>query len=546
MAKRNSFASRQREREKAIMAQRRQAEKEFKELERAQREYVRAQEQEKKAQEKASKEAEKDRQRLYIERREAQVKVQNAEIEERIAQLQILLKSTLSVDDFIDLRSMKVKLELPRFALPFELTHDQNRPQLERYLPQKPSGLQALLPGAKQKYAEEVAAAHEYYERDLKKYQTARELAITERKRQHDERVAMMLAEAESKDTELEQFALDLEGGEPEAIINYCSMVLVASVYPEGFPQHAKIAYVPESKQLVIDYDLPTIDVIPEIASYKYARTKDEITSTSRPIAQRKALYSSIIAQITLRTLHELFEADRLGHLETIVFNGFVTAVDKGTGRDVNICLITVRTTRDLFTQINLDRVEPDLCLKTLNASVSKSPTEMTPVRPVVEFNMVDRRFVQEADVLSTLDHRTNLMDLTPGEFESLITNLFQKMGLEAKQTQASRDGGVDCVAFDPRPIFGGKVVIQAKRYKHTVGVSAVRDLFGTVHNEGASKGILVTTSGYSKSVFEFADGKPIELISGSNLLYLLAEYAGVEAKIEMPDDWKDPDSDAS
>jgi restriction system protein len=45
-------------------------------------------------------------------------------------------------------------------------------------------------------------------------------------------------------------------------------------------------------------------------------------------------------------------------------------------------------------------------------------------------------------------------------------------------------------------PIFGGNVIVQAKRYKHTVGVSAVRDLFGTLQNEGASKGILVTTSG--------------------------------------------------
>ena len=35
-------------------------------------------------------------------------------------------------------------------------------------------------------------------------------------------------------------------------------------------------------------------------------------------------------------------------------------------------------------------------------------------------------------------------------------------------------------MAYDPRPIFGGKVVIQAKRYKNTVGVSAMRDLFGT------------------------------------------------------------------
>jgi len=118
-------------------------------------------------------------------------------------------------------------------------------------------------------------------------------------------------------------------------------------------------------------------------------------------------------------------------------------------------------------------------------------------------------------------------------------------MGLETRQTQASRDGGVDCVAFDPRPIFGGKVVIQAKRYKNTVGVSAVRDLYGTMQNEGASKGILVTTSGYGQASFDFAEGKPLELLSGSNLLYLLSENAGIEAKIVMPDQWKDPQPDA-
>jgi restriction system protein len=76
------------------------------------------------------------------------------------------------------------------------------------------------------------------------------------------------------------------------------------------------------------------------------------------------------------------------------------------------------------------------------------------------------------------------------------------------------------------------------------VGVSAVRDLYGTVQNEGASKGILVTTSGFGRASFEFANGKPLELLDGSNLLYLLAEHAGVEAKIEIPDDWKDPSPD--
>lgn len=78
-------------------------------------------------------------------------------------------------------------------------------------------------------------------------------------------------------------------------------------------------------------------------------------------------------------------------------------------------------------------------------------------------------------------------------------------------------------------------------RYKNTVGVSAVRDLFGTLQNEGASKGILVATSGYGQASFDFAQNKPIELIDGANLLYLLKENTGQDAKIVPPDDWVDP-----
>jgi restriction system protein len=93
---------------------------------------------------------------------------------------------------------------------------------------------------------------------------------------------------------------------------------------------------------------------------------------------------------------------------------------------------------------------------------------------------------------------------------------------------------GGDVLAFDTRPVIGGKVVIQAKRYKNTVGVSAVRDLFGTMMNEGASKGILVTTSSYGRDAYDFASGKPIELIDGGGLLYLLETFAGVRARIVM------------
>ena len=166
---------------------------------------------------------------------------------------------------------------------------------------------------------------------------------------------------------------------------------------------------------------------------------------------------------------------------DCVTLNGMLDTIDPASGNKVRVCLLSVRATRDSFNTINLRNVDPFSCLKAFKASVSRSPDELIPVKPILELSMVDRRFVDSGDVLSTLDQRPNLMDLSPGEFETLITNLFARMGLETRLTQASRDGGVDCVAFDQRPVLGGKVVIQAKRYKNTVGVSAVRDLFGTI-----------------------------------------------------------------
>ncbi len=489
----------------------------------------------------------KERARLYTDSRIAQVDLQNEQLDQIIIRLSNILREALAVNSFIDLQSLKQVPEYPVFN-PGQLGVAEPPPVPQMYMPPNLTGIQKLIPGAKEKHAQDVARAYELYRSHVAAHaarEGVRMQRLAEARAYFEHQVAETQQKIAAQHAEIDNFQRELSTGSPSAIVEYFSMVLASSSYPDGFPQHAKIAYVPESKQLVIEYDLPSFDVIPEVGLYKYVKARDEVTEIARPLAQRKALYSSVVAQVALRTLFELFKADRLGHLDIIVFNGYVDSIDKGTGRPVRTCLITVRTNRDTFMQLDLSKVDPLACLNVLNASVSKSPAELAPVRPVLEFNMVDPRFIEETDVISGLDQRPNLMNLTPSEFESLITNLFQKMGLETRLTQASRDGGVDCVAYDPRPIFGGKVVIQAKRYKNTVGVSAVRDLYGTMQNEGASKGILVTTSGYGKASFEFAEGKPIELLSGSNLLYLLAEHAGVEAKIEMPDNWRDPQPDS-
>jgi restriction system protein len=439
----------------------------------------------------------KERAWLYTESRIAEVGWQNELLDRYITRWGNLLNDALFIDSFIDVQTLKQVPERPVFN-PGQLGVAEPLPVAS--MPHDLTGIQKFIPGAKEKHVQNIAKAQEFFSMQITAYaarEDARQRSLAEVRALFERQVAESHQRVAAQHAEIDNFQRELADGSPAAIVDYFTMVLASSIYPDGFPQHAKLAYVPESKQLVIEYDLPSFDVIPKVGSYKYVKTKDEVTQTLRPLAQRKTLYSSAIAQITLRSLYEVFKADRLGHVAIIVLNGYVASTDKGTGHPTRTCLITVRTSRDTFTQLNLSKVDPLVCLNVLNASVSKSPAELAPVRPVLEFSMVDPRFIEEIDVLSGLDQRPNLMELTPSEFESLISNLFQKMGLETRLTQASRDGGVDCIAYDPRPIFGGKVVIQAKRYKHTVGVSAVRDLFGTLQNEGASKGILVTTSGY-------------------------------------------------
>ena len=536
MARRTGILHAMAETQRAVERERKARERQ---LIQAQREADR----EKREKERAKRAAEKERRQIYLEIREMETVERNEDLAAGIAALEGILTHTLSIDDALNFNTLRVTPQIPPFN-PGPLNVIEQPPLRESFLPSEPSMWRKLLPGTMARYEQELAEGQRRFQQELEMYQRReqrRKEELATAKADYSRQIARAETEAAAKNAEVDKFQREYSEGDPQAVVDYCTYVLEASIYPDTFPQHSKIAYVPESKQLVVEADLPSFDVIPAATSYKYNKTKDEITATARPLTQRRALYNSVIAQVAVRTLHGLFEADRSGHIDTIVYNGYVDSVDRGTGQHVRPCLVTIRTTRDVFGTFNLAQVDPVACLQRLNASLSKSPAELAPVRPVIEFSMVDPRFIEETDVLSGLDQRPNLMELSPSEFESLISNLFGKMGLETRLTQASRDGGVDCVAYDPRPIFGGKVVIQAKRYKHTVGVSAVRDLFGTVQNEGASKGILVTTSGYGKAAFDFASGKPLELLDGSHLLHLLAEHAGIEARILMPDDWRDP-----
>ena len=407
------------------------------------------------------------------------------------------------------------------------------------YQPEPIAFFSRVLPGATKrrlKKEKEASARFEAADAAYRKKREDRLVALTqfealenERREEHD-RKSNAIAEHYDKVKALDH----------GSVVAHFKLVLEKSLLGDPDAFAAEVGYSPDSRHLVVDLELPEPSAVPEESGFRYLKASDRIETLPRAPAKRKALYSNLLYQVALKCIDAIFRGSPGGVVDCLTLNGMLDTIDLSTGQQVRVCLLSVRVTADAFRSLNLAQVDPEQCLRSLKATVSRAPSELLSVKPLVELDMVDPRFVDTMDVMSSLESRSNLMELSPNEFESLITNLFPAMGLDTRQTRPSRDGGVDCVAFDQRPIFGGKVVIQAKRYKNTVGVSAVRDLFGTVQNEGASKGILVTTSGFGKAAFDFAKGKPLELLDGGNLLHLLAEHAGIEARIIMPEGWAD------
>jgi restriction system protein len=254
--------------------------------------------------------------------------------------------------------------------------------------------------------------------------------------------------------------------------------------------------------------------------------------------------YEDVAIQAALRTLHEVFEGDYAGHCASVVFNGVVRTVDRATVRAVEMYVLSVRASRDEFLNLDLSRVEPRACFGQLGGLSGAKLSQLAPVRPIRAFHKEDPRFIEARNLLDALETDQNLMTMDWQQFEMLVRDLLKRL-FEAREadvrvTRSSRDLGIDAVVSFPDPLTGGKIVIQARRYRHAVRAAAVRELYGAMTNEGAGKGILVTTSHFGVGARDFARDKPITLIDGAGLLHFLQNH-GHHVRIDLAEGRNEP-----
>lgn len=476
--------------------------------------------------------AQEERERERRIRAEARTAVEDAkeqareETEEALAAIEehrSILRGTLDVDDRLDWSALEdhtpFKEVAPTLvAISKELEVPEKRAFAER-LSKKTASRRIEL--------EEKASAH-----------------LEERRRAFEDRRALHEREQGEHNRAVQDFRRSYEVGEADAVERYISLVLAGSVYPATFSGDYAVSYSPTDSTMVVNIVIPRPDDLPTTLEVKYIATRKTTEAKAMKEKDVADLYDQVVVQTVLRTLHEIFEADYAERCSIAIVNAVVKSVDRATGRDFMACVASCQAERSAFSEIDLSRVDPVACFRGLKGLSGGRMIDIQPVRPIRVLDTSDPRFIEAQDVLDGLEAGANLMTMDWQAFEMLVRDLLAKMfdpkGGEVKVTRASRDQGVDAVVFDPDPLLGGKSVIQAKRYRGAVPVAAVRELYGTMINEGAGKGILVTTSHFGASALEFAKDKPLTLLDGAHLLHLLQVH-GHRLRIDVTEGAPDP-----
>jgi len=127
----------------------------------------------------------------------------------------------------------------------------------------------------------------------------------------------------------------------------------------------------------------------------------------------------------------------------------------------------------------------------------------------------------------------------SPTAFEHIVVDLLLAMGYGGSLEDAGQvvgkagDGGIDGTIKQDK-LGLDNVYVQAKKWQDSVGSPELMKFCGSLTAHKATKGVIITTSKFSKDAVDFVNKIPqtIVLIAGKQLSDLMIEHGvGVEPK---------------
>jgi restriction system protein len=468
----------------------------------------------------------------------AAARAMKADVDARIAELQTILTSALPAPPQLSFAMLRRSASVPPFD-PGDLGDPLPLPRWEDFEPPPPGGLATLM-GGRARHARAQETARAAFEREAaarEQAETTRLARLRSERAAYEQMAAAAEAEVSDHNAEVDELERWFAARDPDAVEQFFAEVLGLSEYPDGFSLDYQVAYRPEPSELVIEYRLPSRDLVPAIRDFRYVKARGEIVEITRPAREVKELYATVVHQMALRSMWECFAVPAGSDvIDTVVFNGIVEGINRATGHPAELHLVSASASREEFSGLILDQLDPAECLRHLKAVVSPHPYDLVAVEPVIEFEKAKYRFAEPVDALAGIDSRPDLLKMDWYRFENLIRQLFEAMGMEVRVTQSSRDEGIDAVAYNKADIVHrAEILIQAKRYSKCVPANDVRALAGSVEEKRATAGILVTTAWVGPESKAFAArNNRLRVIEGGELKHLLAEYLSLDVRIDL------------
>lgn len=336
----------------------------------------------------------------------AEAERQTADLTRIYDEIDTILQTTLAVDDFVDLPALQTPATHPSFDaghLATRTPEPRERPlppEPQFQAPQGPTGAARFFSG-RNRYEQEFQAAQQSFTAVHEQWHHAVTVTIpAENQRARDthsareskrlSQIDQLRKKYDQECQDREQAALDrnkainrlirgLAYGEEDAVDEYIGIVLANSVYPESFPVNHEFSFDAELQELSLTVTVPTPGELPTTKMVKYVAASDELRTTDLSQAAQRSRYNSAVYAVALRTVHEVFEADRQSLIGSVSLQVDASAEDPITRRRSSVPLVLVASSRNQFLSLDLAAVEPLAALQSLNSAVSKNPFKLSP-----------------------------------------------------------------------------------------------------------------------------------------------------------------------
>ncbi|MEU9131216.1 restriction endonuclease [Kitasatospora sp. NPDC048540] len=324
---------------------------------------------------------------------------------------------------------------------------------------------------------------------------------------------------------------------EPAAVESLLERALAAAEgATQDLPAPCRAVFRPLTSTAVLDLDLPPLDVVPELDGYRLG-AGGEVEPVPRPAADRAADYLRLAARLALRALQAADAVDTEEILAGVVLNGWLRSDAPGAGP---LCLLSVDADRDALARTRLLPAEDGGAAGPAEAgdgmgvyADAEQDEALVRLRELAAVVTPDPYGPVEVEPSGTVGAAVPAAEeLSSNEFAHLVRELLTKGGLVGWNVRLRGPAGLVATGEGgPGSALPGRWVVWASREPGAVGEEQLRTLAEAVREEGAERGLRLTTGRFTEPALDLTAGaryEHIHLIDGRGVQELARTHLGL------------------